>query len=503
MSRWLLLALFVTTPGCSDDTQPADGPLPADGAAADLRPLDGPAPDTAPAPCSPASPDGTCPKGRTCRQGACIVDLDPKQPVADVAALTKLFDTIWSFYDQSYGAFPAKPKLDWSAVKATYKPEVVGASTQFEAVWSLKRMVAEIEDGHTYALEKAQCNTTGYWGTPYSNVGACVTEGAGGKLYVYRLGNGNPSGFELGDELVSVDGRDVEALLRDAEHQPRCTIHYSTKAQLRAQLVDGLLHRGPDDRTARVRRAGKEVELTLAPASSPGQMLHCDGVVGVDQPTTHAHGILEKTLSGDVLYVYLPLFGGYDGQGTFIVEPVVDELRKVFQNAPGRKGLILDLRANGGGAPKVYMALASWLYAQATTLFYCHDKDGTGHDDFKPKWAMTSAPDATLQYDGPLAVLVSPTTFSAGDFTTYFLHATSRAKTFGAASGGGFGSGASQALDTSWTLGFNNIYCLDLNGKALEGHPPAPDVPVAYEPADLAAGTDTMIEKALAWIGTR
>jgi C-terminal processing protease CtpA/Prc len=496
----LLFVFAAPGSGCSDDALQSDGSPPLADGGADLQPPDGPAPDLAPASCSPTSPDGACPEGRTCREGACIVDLDPKQPVADTAALTKLFDAIWSFYDQSYAAFPAKPKLDWSAVKATYRPKVVGAATRFEAVWSLKRMVAEIEDGHTYALEKAQCTTTGYWGNPYSNVGACVTESAGKTLHVFRLGASNPSGFKLGDQLVSVDGRDVEALLRDAEHQPRCTIHHSTEAQLRAQLVNGLLFRAPKDRTARVRRAGQEVALTLKPTSDPGQMLRCDGVVGVDQPTKRSHGILEKTLDGDVLYVYLPLFGGYDTQGNFIVQPVIDELRKVFTTAPARKGVILDLRANGGGSPQVYMALASWLYKQATTLFYCHDKSGTGHRDFKPKWPMTSSPDATLQYDGPLAVLVSSTTFSAGDFTSYFLQATGRAKTFGAASGGGFGSGNSNKLDASWTLGFNSIYCLDLDGKALEGHPPAPDVPVVYAPADLAAGTDTVIEEALAWI---
>jgi C-terminal processing protease CtpA/Prc len=510
MSRWIVsLSLIchlgllgcLALAGCGEDAQLADSAPAADGGA-DQLPADGARPDAAPASCSPAAPGGACPAGRTCSEGACIVDLDPKKPVSDKAAATKLFEAIWSFYDQSYGAFPAKPKLDWSAVKTSYKPRVAAAKTQFELVWTLQRMVAEIGDGHTYALEQSQCSTTGYWGNAYANVGACVTEGDDGNLYVYKLGAGNPSGFKRGDRLLSIDGRDVTALLRDAEHQPRCSIYHSTKAMQRARLVDGLLFRGPKDRKARVRRAGKELELTLQVATSPGQLLGCDGVVGVDKPTERAHGILEKTLPGDVLYVYLPIFGAYDAKGTFVIQPVIDELRKVFTAAKGNKGMILDLRANRGGSPSVYMALASWLYKQATTLFHCHNKTGTGHNDLGPKWSMTSVPDTTLQYDGPLAVLVSPTTFSAGDFTSYWLPATGRAKSFGAASGGGFGNGNSKK-DTSWTLGYNNIYCLGLKGQALEGHPPAPDVKVGYRPADLAAGTDTVIEKALAWIKTQ
>jgi C-terminal processing protease CtpA/Prc len=453
--------------------------------------------DAGGAACSLAVPDGRCPGDRVCREGACIVDLDPGAPVSSADA-TQLFEQLWRFYDEGYGAFSAKPALDWATIKATYAPRVARAKTTFALNWTLQQMVDEIGDGHTYALDKGQCALTGLWGQSYSNVGACVTEADDGALYVYRLGGQNPAGFALGDRLVSIDGRGVEALLQDAAAQPRCILGASTEAMRRAKLIDSLLFRGAQDRQVVVERAGQQVTLSLAPTGNQSP-LRCDSLVGVKGTTELAYGILHRTL-GKVLYIRLPMFGGYDAQGNFISQPVVDELRKAFALAANHEGLLLDLRANPGGSPAVYVAIASWLFAQTTTLFRCSDKTGPGHADLGAPWAMTASPDATLNYSGPMALLVSPTTFSAGDFASYFLQATGRARTFGAPSGGGFGNGNSKALGQSWTLGFNNIFCVDLEGKALEGQPKPVDEPLRYSVADLKVGKDTLIEAASSWL---
>ena len=47
-----------------------------------------------------------CPAGRVCvEDGACIVDLDPGDAPGEASAD---FETIWTFYDEEYGAFPAR-----------------------------------------------------------------------------------------------------------------------------------------------------------------------------------------------------------------------------------------------------------------------------------------------------------------------------------------------------------------------------------------------------------
>lgn len=483
---WAILLALATT-SCGDPTTPL----------ANFPPVD---PGTG-AICSPRTPTGLCPAGRICRQGACIIDLDPGEPIDTQEALSRL-EAIWSFYNQSYGAFPAKT-VDWPAVRTAYHTRIEDATSAFEASWLLSLMVDQLHDGHSYAMDRQRCDLTGQLGQGYSNVGACVTEIQGGTLHVYRLGPFNPAGFELGDELLSIDGRDVDALLGDLEQQPRCVLQASTPAMSRGQLVDGLLLRAPGQRRVELRRDGRVVTLMVTVEPSQTDLLRCDGRVGPAPVTSHSFDIQSTVLAGDVLYVHLPYFGGHDILGGFVSQPVIDELRALLQQAKEHRGLVLDLRSNSGGSPTVYLALAGWLYTEPTTLFFCHYKNGLRYTDHGPKWPMSVAPDPSLSCNSPLALLVNSRTFGAGDFTTYFLQATDRATTFGEPSGGGFGNGNTKPFDAGWTLGFNDILCTDLEGNPLEGNPPDVDVPVQYTSADLAQGVDTVIEAARSWVAAQ
>ena len=113
---------------------------------------------------------------------------------------------------------------------------------------------------------------------------------------------------------------------------------------------------------------------------------------------------------------------------------------------------------------------------------------------------MTSEPDPNLQYAGPVAVLVSSTTFSAADFSSAILNLTGPAKTFGVPSGGGFGNRNTTDLDPAYAFSYNDIFCADMRGTALEGHPAAVDVPAQLAVADVLEGEDTVIEVARAWL---
>jgi len=426
------------------------------------------------------------------------VDLDPGTAAgADAVAF---FETIWSHYDTEYGAFPAK-SVDWQAVHDEVTPRIAATSSAFEARWLVSQAVARIGDGHTAAISLDNCDLDPGFGRSISNVGACATE-IDGRLYIQRATAANPTGFAVGDELLSLDGRDVELALSDLEAQPRCYSAASTAAQARSILVDSLLFRAEGDATVRVRHPdGSEEDLAVVTSDKAPELLACDGRVGPAEPLVdHGFGVYSTLLSGDVLYIRLSMFGGKGADQEFVDQPVIDLLRALVEQAKTRAGLMLDLRANPGGFPSVYMALASWFFPDARELFQCRSKNGPGHEDHGAWWSMISDPDAELQYQGPLAVLVSARTMSAGDFSSAFLHLSGRAKTFGAPSGGGFGNANSADLDPSWSIGFNDILCADLDENLLEGHPPPVDTPVSYTVDDIRAGHDTVIESARAWL---
>lgn len=438
-----------------------------------------------------ACDDVTCPAGRVCvEDGACIVDLDPGEPAVD-AVLD--FDAIWTFYDESYGAFPAK-EVDWGAVRDTFRPRVEAATTDFAAAWEIARSVAALGDGHTAAYPDALCASDPGFSFALSNVGACVVE-TGGEMVVYERVEG--SGFEPGDVLVSLEGRTVEQALKDLERQPRCFLSASTPAQDRANRVASLLLRPTDEATITVRRGGEEVALQLAPA--PLGDLSCDGRIGLPDEQELGPEVSTAVTEGDVLLIRLARFGTYDPE--FVDGPVLDALREAFERADDHAGVILDLRGNLGGYVSLYMALASWLFPEPTPLFRCRTKDGPGHEDHGAPFEQIAEPDPSLQVEAPLAVLVDARSFSASDFTAMWIQATGRGVTVGAPSGGGFGNGTlGDPVAEGYTLGVNDILCEALEGQLLEGHPPAVDIPVEQDPADARDGIDTIIAAAEAWV---
>jgi len=431
--------------------------------------------------------------------GACIVDLDPGDPVVDREQTAADFEAIWQLYDEGYAGFVAKPQVDWDELRLRYGPGVREASTRFEASWGVSQMVAGLGDGHAIAQDLWRCSHCGFWGEPLSNVGACLSE-VNGALFVNQVVPAHRSGFLPGDELIAIDGRGVESLLSDLNAQPRCHVGASTVAMHRARLVAGLMHRAETDHLATLRRDGVEISLELQPSEDFAEWLPCDGRVGPVSPRTHVFGVLSAELPGDVLYIFLPAFGVFDASGRFVTAPLIEELRGLFASAAQRRGVILDLRGNGGGAADVYLALSSWLYGEETLLFACQFKEGPGHLDLGPPRGMLAEPDATLHFDGPLAVLTNALSFSSSDFTAAFLQQTGRAKLFGASSGGGFGNAAQVRVDPAWRLTINDILCADATGRLLEGAPPEVDFPVSYLPEDLMAGHDAVIEAARAWL---
>jgi C-terminal processing protease CtpA/Prc len=447
--------------------------------------------------CAPAALDGFCPGKRSCVEGACLAPAAAAiAPVSDPVAF---FDQVWTMVNETYGAFSVKT-VDWAAVKTKYDALLADPANAPGAAWLITRAVAEIHDGHTSAVSKSQC--TAYRGlvASYTNTGVCLTE-VGGKMLVYQRNDTAPAAVHPGDELVALDGRPVDAALVDLTIQPACLVSWSTAAQDRAVRVSSLLWRVDGDAAVTLRHDDQSVEEVPLPHADKGAALitACDGRVGVGELTSMGGGVGAKLLADDVYYIRLPLFGVNDAQGNFSVQPAIDGLSAAFVEAEKHHAAILDLRSNPGGSPLVYEALASWLYPTPEVVYRCRYKAGPAADNFTALDLGMSTPSKTQSFTRPLALLTNARSFSAADFTTAYLHFTGRARTFGAADGGGYGNGNSKIINDEWTLGFNDALCVDPDGNPLEGHPPPVDQPVEYTAADLAAGVDTVIEAARVW----
>lgn len=414
----------------------------------------------------------------------------------DAEALREDLLSVWAAIDANYAAFGSKD-LDWDQVREVYLARLSTATSREEGIWTIVEMVGELGDGHTYAFNAEFCASQLPYTRGVSDLGACLARDDAG-VFVYSALPNNPTGLRVGDRLMAIDSRSAEDALRDRLAQPRCTISASSEAMAQLQALHSLLYRGRDGELLRMRRQTDEgarvVELTAQRSTA---LVSCDGRLEPPQLVDYGAGVRGGVLRGGVFYMWFPFFGSFDADGALVDGPILGALRSAFEDAQSAAGLVIDLRTNGGGYPSVYTAIASWLYGEERRLFSCRNKTGPDRDDFGPVYPITTFPDPSLDFGGPVAVLVNARTFSAGDFTSGFLGWTGRAIALGEPSGGGFGSAGSVELGNGWGVGVNNTECFDLDGTPREGNPPPVDITVGLTAEAAIAGEDPVIEAAI------
>ena len=159
------------------------------------------------------------------------------------------------------------------------------------------------------------------------------------------------------------------------------------------------------------------------------------------------------------------------------------------------KGLILDIRENGGGSVSDLYSILSRFVDVETTLFYSRIKTGPGRSDFSEP-----EPSKVEPYDGPryknkVMVLVDRGTYSAGSFTSLATKALPNVMLVGDTTGGGLGVPNGGQLPNGWTYRFSvsQAMTLDFNPDYENGVPP--DVFVRTDLSDRTK--DDVIDRAI------
>ncbi|OAM91104.1 tail-specific protease [Termitidicoccus mucosus] len=188
-------------------------------------------------------------------------------------------------------------------------------------------------------------------------------------------------------------------------------------------------------------KKGTKVHLTVQPASDPAQRKQVTlvrDVVNLD--SARARGAIYDVPASDgksatpIGVITLPAFYGpdtsEDGASKNSATQDVAELIKRLQ-ADGIQGLVLDLRGNGGGLLTEAIAL-SGLFIKPGPVVQVRD--------FYGKVKVDSSEDATIAYNGPLAVLVSKFSASASEIVAGALQNYGRAIIIGDSSTHGKGT---------------------------------------------------------------
>lgn len=198
-------------------------------------------------------------------------------------------------------------------------------------------------------------------------------------------------------------------------------------------------------------------------------------------------GPLHHQIIDSVLYVYYASFGNQISQ---------DNLDALMKAAEGMKGVIVDIRNNGGGSSANAYALASCFTEDTLHFGYERIKNGPGHDDFSPWRSLQLTPRSGKRFAGNVVLLCNRNSYSASNLFALMMDAIEQVRLMGDRTGGGGGTPAYGELPNGWQYRFSSTQTLDPESKHVE-HGIAVDIPVNLDPADEAAGIDSIIEAAL------
>jgi C-terminal processing protease CtpA/Prc len=102
-------------------------------------------------------------------------------------------------------------------------------------------------------------------------------------------------------------------------------------------------------------------------------------------------------------------------------------LEAAFALLRGSRGVVLDLRRNGGGDPGTVTLVLDWLLGPEPT----HISDVIYRDRTRQWWTTGRLGDLALPRETPVTVLVSERTFSSGEALAYHLQSQGRARLVG------------------------------------------------------------------------
>lgn len=211
--------------------------------------------------------------------------------------------------------------------------------------------------------------------------------------------------------------------------------------------------------------------------------------LGIDQHTT---GSLRHNIIADssVIYVRYRSF-----------ESSVDEsqMHYIADLYPKAKGMILDLRQNGGGAIRYIWELLKAMPGHNQTLYTTQLKSGPGHNDFGAATLVTAPTGKYESFKKPVVVLTDRGSYSATSIFAISTMAYDNMYRMGDTTGGGLGLPNGGELPNGWIYRFSVTRTLALDGKNYENGVP-PDHTVILDPAATAVGHDNVIDSAATFI---
>ena len=193
-----------------------------------------------------------------------------------------------------------------------------------------------------------------------------------------------------------------------------------------------------------------------------------------------------------------------DGIGYILITTLSHERANELAEVPGYvkemadcRGMIVDLRCNGGGSEPLAEPIAAW-FVDGTKTYAMHvTRDPSAPGGFRePYHRQITGNKRPDRYEGPVAVLSGPGVMSSAEAFLLMMKQGEKVTVFGQASRGSSGNPQQYDLENGVEVFVPSWKAMRPDGRCFEGEGIAPDVPVRARMSRFKQG-DPVIERAL------
>ncbi len=381
------------------------------------------------------------------------------------------FDHVWQTIRERHWD-PERKGAAWDAARAELRPRVEKAASPAEARAVLNELLGRLGQSHFGIIPAAAYAALEGGGEPGDASPGFEVRMVAGEPLVTRVLPGTPAheaGVRTGWRLRDIGGKPIGPNLEKLKDRPMF------QAILLSRRLQGAAG-GSVEITFETGEA-EERTLKLAFATPPGRPVRFGNM-----PPLRMNIERSEPRPG-VVHIRWNAF--------FEPQWLQDELKAAVEGCGECRGIVLDVRGNGGGLSILAPGVAGWFLREQIHL-------GTMLAPTGPL-KLVAYPRPEI-YPGKVALLIDELSASTSEFLAAGLKDLGRARLFGEKTPGMALPSMIEPLPSGDRLQYAVADYVSLGGRPVEGLGVEPDVRTPFTRALLLAGRDPALEAALDWI---
>ncbi len=195
-------------------------------------------------------------------------------------------------------------------------------------------------------------------------------------------------------------------------------------------------------------------------------------------------------LPGNIGYIHFSAFG-------MPVDFYKMQMEKVMKTLKDTKGIIIDIRNNGGGDDIVSRYIAGLFVTEKKLYMTTKKKNGPLHEEFTTPEYWYADKQGSFQYTKPVELLTTRWSASAAETFTWAMNTQKQVTQIGDTTSGGFSDVIARELPNGWLYFVSVGDFRNADGKSEEGKGIAPDIYIVNTKEDIDSGKDKVLEFAM------